>query len=230
MKTIGILGGMGPASTLLYYETLCAIARERLGGNTSAKVLLHAFEFSHIQARQEAGHWDALAHELSSAATSLVRNGADMILLATNTMHKCAPKIIDEITVPFIHIADATAAALIADGRTQPALMGTRYTMEQDFYTGRLASVSGLKALIPAPDMRSTIQTLIFDELVKGIVTDNATEEFVQIANQLKSDGADSLILGCTEIGLVLNADNAPLPVYDTARIHCAAAMDIALT
>jgi len=230
MKTIGILGGMGPASTLLYYETLCAIARERLGGNTSAKVLLHAFEFSHIQAQQEAGHWDALAHELSSAATSLVRNGADMILLATNTMHKCAPAIIDKITVPFIHIADATAAALIADGRTKPALMGTRYTMEQDFYTGRVASVSGLNALIPASDMRDTIQTLIFDELVKGIVTHGTTEAFIQIAEQLKSDGADSLILGCTEIGLVLTPSNAPLPVYDTARMHCAAAMDMALT
>lgn len=229
MKTIGILGGMGPASTLLYYETLCAIARKRLGGNASAKVLLHAFEFSHIQAQQEAGHWDALAHELCAAAKSLVRSGADMILLATNTMHKCAPAIINEITVPFVHIADATAAALIADGRTQPALMGTRYTMEQNFYTGRLAATSGLNALIPAPDIRDTIQTLIFDELVKGIVTQEATEAFVQIANELKSDGADSIILGCTEIGLILNENNAPLPVYDTARIHCAAAMDMAL-
>lgn len=229
MKTIGILGGMGPASTLLYYKTLCAIARERVGGNASARVLLHALEFSHIQAQQEAGEWDALAHELSDAAKSLVRCGADMILLATNTMHKCAPTIIDEITVPFIHIADATAAALIADGRTQPALIGTRYTMEQDFYTGRLAQVSGLNAQIPASDNRNTIQKLIFDELVKDIVTPEATETFIQIADQLKSNGADSLILGCTEIGLVLNPNNAPLPVYDTARIHCAAAMNLAL-
>lgn len=228
MKTIGILGGMGPASTLLYYETLCTLARERLGGNTSAPVLLHAFDFGPMRALQIADDWDTITAQLIAAAKGLIASGAELILLATNTKHKVADALEAELSVPFLHIGDATADRLVADGRKRPALLGTRYTMEEDFYTARLSRRTGADIIVPCAADRDFIQDAIFNELVKGIITPATTDAFIAIAKRLKADGADSVILGCTEIGLVMNAENSPLPAYDTARIHCAAAIDFA--
>ena len=194
MKMIGIIGGMGPASTIIYYDTLCQLARDRFGGNASARVMIDALDFGEIQALQQSGEWDEAGRQLAMSGKRLEKAGAGLILLATNTMHKVAAPLEAAISVPFVHIVDATAARLTADGRNAPALLGTRYTMEEPFYPDHFAGAFGPRPVVEA----------------------------------LGTRGADSVILGCTEIGLVLNAGNSPLPVYDSARIHCEAAMHLA--
>lgn len=228
MKMIGIIGGMGPASTVIYYETLCQIARARSGGNASARVIIDALDFGEIEAMQKSGDWDEAGQQLAQAGRRLERAGAKLILLATNTMHKVATPLQQALRVPFIHIIDATAARLRADGRHAPALLGTRYTMEDPFYPDYLARAFGKPPRVPEPDERDDIHRIIFDDLVKGIVTPQTTRRHIEITEALALRGADSVILGCTEIGLVLTAENSALPVYDSARIHCQAAMDIA--
>ncbi|MEH6411524.1 MAG: aspartate/glutamate racemase family protein [Hyphomonas sp.] len=228
MKKIGIIGGMGPASTVIYYETLCEIARARSGGNASARVMIDALDFGEVQAMQQAGAWDEAGRQLAESGQRLEGAGAELILLATNTMHKVAAPLQQALSVPFIHIIDATAARLHADGRSVPALLGTRYTMEEPFYPAHFAGTFGAPPVVPEPEERDDIHRIIFDDLVKGIVTPETTRRHVEIVAALAARGADSVILGCTEIGLVLNAANSPLPVYDSARIHCEAAMDLA--
>ena len=229
MKTIGLIGGMGPASTLLYYETLCALTRSRLGGNASAPVLIHALDFAAMQSLQQAGAWDEIADILLSSGQALAAAGADFICLATNTMHKSAGALETQLDVPFLHIADMTAGRLRSDRRTCPALIGTAYTMNEDFLSRRISKIAGADVIVPEAEDRAMLQRVIFSDLVKGIVTDQTRRDFISLATRLKADGADSLILGCTEIGLVLNAENCPLPVYDTARIHCEEAVALAL-
>jgi aspartate racemase len=228
MKTIGIIGGMGPASTVIYYETLCELARARSGGNASARVIIDALDFGHVQALQQSGAWDEAGRELADAGRRLEQAGAGLVLLATNTMHKVAAPLQQALTIPFVHIIDATAARLSADGRRTPALLGTRYTMEEPFYPDYLANAFGTPPLVPEPVEREDIHRIIFDDLVKGIVAPETTHRYIEIVGALAARGADSVILGCTEIGLVLNPSNSPLPVYDTARIHCEAAMELA--
>tara|TARA_R110000787_G_scaffold66693_3_gene149676 strand:+ start:5904 stop:6596 length:693 start_codon:yes stop_codon:yes gene_type:complete len=228
MKMIGIIGGMGPASTLIYYDTLCQLARDRFGGNASARVMIDALDFGEIQALQQSGDWDEAGRQLAASGKRLEQAGAGLILLATNTMHKVAAPLEDALNVPFVHIVDATAARLTADGCTAPALLGTRYTMEDAYYPNHFAGAFGAPPLIPDTTERDDIHRIIFDDLVKGIVTPETTRRYIEIVEALATRGADSVILGCTEIGLVLNAANSPLPVYDSARIHCEAAMDLA--
>jgi aspartate racemase len=228
MKTIGIIGGMGPASTVMYYETLCQLARERVGGNASARVIIDALDFGEIEAFQQAGAWDEAGLELKAAGLRLEKAGAEIILLATNTMHMAAGALQAALTVAFLHIIDATVARLSADGRRAPALLGTRYTMEAAYYPDYLAGAFGTPPRIPEQAERDDIHRIIFDELVKGIVTPETIRSYIEVTGALAGRGADSVILGCTEIGLVLNADNSKLPVYDSARIHCEAAMDLA--
>ena len=228
MKMIGIIGGMGPASTVIYYDTLCQLARDRFGGNASARVMIDALDFGEIQALQQSGEWDEAGRQLAVSGKRLEKAGAGLILLATNTMHKVAAPLEAAISVPFVHIVDATAARLTADGRNAPALLGTRYTMEEPFYPDHFAGAFGPRPVVPEPHERDDIHRIIFDDLVKGVVTPETTRRYIEIVEALGTRGADSVILGCTEIGLVLNAGNSPLPVYDSARIHCEAAMHLA--
>ena len=228
MKMIGIIGGMGPASTVIYYDTLCQLARDRFGGNASARVMIDALDFGEIQALQQSGEWDEAGRQLAMSGKRLEKAGAGLILLATNTMHKVAAPLEAAISVPFVHIVDATAARLTADSRNAPALLGTRYTMEEPFYPDHFAGAFGPRPVVPEPHERDDIHRIIFDDLVKGVVTPETTRRYIEIVEALGTRGADSVILGCTEIGLVLNAGNSPLPVYDSARIHCEAAMHLA--
>ena len=228
MKTIGILGGMSPESTVSYYKTLNALAKAQFGGYASAKILLHSVNFAETHAAQIAGDWDGIGGDLAKAAAGLERAGADMVLLATNTMHKCAAAIEDAITVPFLHIGETCAARLRADGRDRPILLGTAFTMEENFYTAKLEA-HGLQPIIPDAEQRGDIHAIIFDELVHGITTDASRERYIDIVASLTARGADGVIFGCTEIGMLLNTENSPLPPYDTALIHCETAMKLAL-
>lgn len=227
MKTIGVLGGMSTASTLQYYELLCALTTDRLGGLHSPRLLIRSVDFGLVAHLQNEGAWGALGEMLAERAIELERGGAEMIVLATNTMHKVVPRMMRDVTIPLIHIADATAARVKAGGFSHPGLIGTRFTMEDRFYLDRLRG-AGLQPLVPdAPD-REHIHTVIFEELCRHDVQAESRAEFIKIAGRLKRMGADCLILGCTEVGLLLNPDNAPLPVFDTTQIHCAAALEAA--
>jgi aspartate racemase len=229
MKTIGIIGGMSAESTALYYAGLNAEVRRRLGGLHAAEILLWSVDFAEIAALQAAGDWEGAGRQLATIARRLEQAGADVILLATNTMHKVAPAIEAAISVPFLHIADATGEAVRASGFRCPALLATAYTMEQEFYTGRLRQRFGLDVLVPAAADRAETHRIIYDELCKGVVSEGSRAAYLRIAERLKEQGADCLILGCTEVGMLLNAGNAPLPVFDTAQIHVAAAAQFAL-
>lgn len=220
MKTIGLIGGMSPESTVFYYKTLNRLTKDRLGGHSSAKIILHSVNFAVTHAKQAAGEWDMLGEQLAEAARGLERAGADLIALATNTMHKCAPAIEEAISLPFIHIGDATAEAILKDKRKQPALLGTRFTMEERFYRDRLRAF-GLEPVIPRARAKDDIHRIIFDELVHGIINSESERRYIDIVADLKAQGADSVILGCTEIGMLLNLKNAPLPPFDTALLHC---------
>lgn len=229
MKTIGILGGMSAASTALYYEALNRGVRARLGGLHSAEVLIRSLDFAVIEALQAAGDWDAAGQVLNRAARALEAGGAELLILATNTMHKLAEPMMAGVAIPFLHIADATAAAIRAAGLSRPGLMATAYTMEQAFYTGRLRA-AGLTPLLPGPDDRAETHRIIYEELCRDVVSEASRAAYEAIAARLAAAGADSLILGCTEVGLLLHAGNVPVPVFDTTQIHCAAALDAALS
>ncbi|RIJ23517.1 aspartate/glutamate racemase family protein [Henriciella barbarensis] len=228
MKRIGILGGMSPESTVIYYRALNAGARERLGELATADCIIASMNFGEIQAMQKAGDWAGAGRHLARAAKELEAAGVDLVLLATNTMHRCAEAIESALGVPFLHIADATAIRLKADGRARPLLLGTAYTMEQDFYKSRLADQHGLGVIVPGAADRARIHAIIFEELVNGITTEDSRNAFLEIVSKYVESGADSVILGCTEIGMLLHAGNSPLPVYDTALIHCEVALDLA--
>ncbi len=229
MKRIGIIGGMSPESTVIYYRALNEGARLALGPLATADCLIASMNFGEIQAMQKAGDWDGAGRHLARAASGLQAAGAELIILATNTMHRCTAAIERAIDVPFLHIADATAARLKADGRTRPLLLGTAYTMEQDFYKGRLIDDHGLNVITPDEEDRASIHAIIFDELVNGIVREDSRTAYLDIVARHADAGADSVILGCTEVGMLLNAENAPLPPYDTAKLHCDVALELAL-
>lgn len=227
MKTIGILGGMSAESTQVYYRQLCSLTRERLGGLHSPELLIRSLDFSRIQALQDRGEWDEAGSILNTEAKALERGGADFIILATNTMHKVADQMMKDVSVPMIHIADATAARIQARGLSSPGLMATAFTMEQTFYVDRLIA-AGLSPIIPDSSNRAKTHQIIYDELCRGLVTKESEDAYVRIANQLIARGADCIILGCTEVGMLLNQDNLPVPVFDTTMIHCDAAIDSA--
>lgn len=229
MKRIGILGGMSPESTVIYYRVLNEGVRHALGPLATADCLIASVNFARIQAWQKSGDWDAAGHYLAETAQGLERAGADIILLATNTMHRCAGMIETALSVPFLHIADATAASLKQAGRRRPLLLGTAYTMEQEFYKGRLIERHGIDVVTPYAGERARIHGIIFDELVNGIVNEDSRRAYLDIAASYAACGCDAVILGCTEIGMLLNEGNSPLPVFDTALIHCQQALERAL-
>ena len=228
MKTIGILGGMSAASTQTYYRYLCELTRQRLGGLHSPELLIRSVDFAQIERYQMSGDWAGAAEKLNEDAKMLEKGGAQLLLVATNTMHKLATEIMQGLSIPLIHIADATANRIASEGLKKPGLMATRFTMEQTFYTDRLKH-AGLTPLIPVEADRSTTHDIIYNELCKDVVSETSRTQYEQIAQRLKVAGADCLILGCTEVGMLLNADNVSLPVFDTTLIHCQSALDAAL-
>jgi aspartate racemase len=228
MRTIGILGGMSWESSVEYERIMNEAVRERLGGVHSADLLIRSYDFAGIETMQQAGEWEAAGRLLGADAAALERAGADLIVVATNTMHKVAPQIEDAITVPFLHIADATADAIVRENVHTVALLGTRYTMEQDFYRGRLEG-HGLEVLVPDEPDRTFVHDVIFNELVQGRIVDTSKREYLEIIDRLFERGAEGVIAGCTEIELLVTPDDIDRPYFPTARIHAMAAVAAAL-
>jgi aspartate racemase len=228
MKTIGLIGGMSWESTAVYYRHINQEVRRLRGGLASAEIAMRSLDFSEVVALQKAGRWDLAGALLGEAGAGLARAGADCILICTNTMHLVAEPVAAMIGVPLIDIIAETAAALRADGRKRPLLLATRYTMEHGFYTDRMANL-GLEVIVPDPDDRRIVHDVIFNELCQGQVRDEARAAYCEIIARAKAQGADSVILGCTEIGLLLEADALALPGYDSTTIHADAAIRFAL-
>lgn len=229
MKCIGLLGGMSWESTVSYYQALNRGVRAQLGGLHSARVLLNSVDFAGIERLQHAGDWAATARLLAAEACKLQDGGADFLLIGTNTMHKVAPEIEAAIDIPLLHIADATAAKLRADGITRVGLLGTRFTMEQDFYKGRLQERFGLAVLVPDEAGRERVHRIIYDELCLGEIRESSRAEYLAIIEGLAAAGAEAVILGCTEIALLVGDARAAVPLYDTTAIHAEAAVALAL-
>jgi aspartate racemase len=229
VRTIGIIGGMSWESTVTYYQLINEEVGRRLGGFHSASVLLSSVDFAEIERMQTTGAWDDAGRALSNEAAALERAGADLLILATNTMHKVAETIERAVSIPMLHIADATGRAVVAAGVETVALLGTRYTMEQDFYRGRLASRFGLKVLVPDAGDRATVDAVIFDELVHGIVSETSKRSYIDIIGRLVELGAEGVILGCTEIGLLVGPEDIEVPAFDTTRLHATAAVAAAM-
>ena len=227
MRMIGLIGGMSWESTATYYRLLNEGAKHRLGGLHSARLLLWSVDFAEIAACQAAGQWAQLTDLMVEAARRLEGGGAEAIVVCTNTMHKMAGDIARAVSIPLIHIADATAAAAKAANCRRPALLATRYTMEQDFYKGRLAG-QGLEPLVPDERGRDLVHRVIYQELCQGIVRPQSKRQFVDEVDALRARGADGIILGCTEVGMILSQADFDIPVFDTTVIHAAAALDFA--
>ena len=229
MKTIGILGGMSAASTQLYYRELCMLTQASMGGLHSPELLIRSLDFAVIEALQAEDRWEEAGERLNQEALALERGGAEILGLATNTMHKVAETMMKGVSIPLVHIADATASRISDQQRSRPGLMATRFTMEQPFYIERLLD-KGLPPVIPLADDRETIHRVIYDELCQGVITAESEAEYVAIADRPVDQGADCLILGCTEVGLLLNAGNVSVPVFDTTLIHCESLLVAAIT
>lgn len=230
MKTIGLLGGMSWESTIPYYRLINEGIKQQLGGLHSASLLLHSVDFHEIEACQSRGEWDKAGDILAQAAIGLQQAGAEGIVLCTNTMHKVAEAIESRCSLPFLHIADATGRVISAQGMRRVALLGTRYTMEQDFYRGRLEQQFAIESLVPEADGRAKINQIIFDELCLGRFTDASRQFYVEVIEDLASQGAEGVIFGCTEIGLLVPVERSPIPVFDTTAIHAADAVTFMLS
>ncbi|MES2671872.1 MAG: aspartate/glutamate racemase family protein [Pseudomonadota bacterium] len=228
MKTLGLIGGMSWESTLPYYRIVNERVRERLGGLHSAKLVLHSVDFAEIEALQRAGDWEAAGAQLAAAARGLRLAGAEAIVVCTNTMHLVAPAIEAAVDIPLLHIADATARRIRAAGLTRVALLGTRFTMEQAFYRERIEA-AGIAVLTPDTAQRERVHRVIYDELCLGRILDASRDDYRTIMADLVARGAQGVILGCTEVSLLVGESDASVPLFDTARIHAEAAADWAL-
>ena len=224
MKTIGLLGGMSWESTVPYYRTINETIRARLGGLHSARVVLYSVDFHEVERLQHAARWDEAGALLAAAAQALERAGADFIVLATNTMHKVAPAIEAAVALPLLHIADPTAARIRAAGLARVGLLGTRFTMEQDFYVERLRTRHGLAVDVPDADERERVHRIIYDELCVGEVVPASRDAYRAIIAGLVERGARGIILGCTEISLLVDQSDSPVPIFDTTALHAEAA------
>ncbi|RLA35222.1 MAG: aspartate/glutamate racemase [Gammaproteobacteria bacterium] len=229
MKMIGLIGGMSWESTVVYYQLLNRLARQRLGGLHSARLLLWSFDFAEIEAHQAAGDWDAATNCMLDAARSLENGGAECIVICTNTMHKMAGEVQGAVNIPLIHIADATATAIKAAGVQRPLLLGTRFTMEQDFYKGHLKNQHGISVLIPDDAERTSVHDIIYQELCQGEIKPASKQRYLDIVSNAADAGADGVIFGCTEVGLLITAADLDLPAFDTTELHAIAALDFAL-
>jgi aspartate racemase len=229
MRTIGLIGGMSWESSAEYYRLINEAVKVRLGGLHSARSVLLTVDFAAIEAMQMAGRWDEAGAVLAEAARNLERASADCLVLCTNTMHKVADVITAAVAIPFIHIADATAAAIQARGLRRIGLLGTRFTMEEMFYRGRLADQHGLEVLVPEADDRVIVNRVIYEELCLGAIREDSRAQYRVIMNRLVERGAEGIILGCTEITLLVTQADSAVPLFDTTRLHALAAVDFAL-
>jgi len=218
MKTIGILGGMSWESSSLYYSLINQEVRAQLGNSHSAKILMVSFDFQEIEDLQVAGDWEQLQEKLCEAGRNLKRGGADFIVLATNTMHKVMGTFAEDVGVPFLHIVDVVGQVLKDEGHQRVGLLGTRFTMEDGFYSKHLEAVYGLEVLTPMPADREMVHRIIYDELVRGVVSDDSRRSYERIIAEMVGRGAESVILGCTEIGLLVQ--EASCPLYDSTVLH----------
>ena len=228
MKTIGLIGGMSWESTVPYYRIINEEVRDRLGGLHSAKLILYSVEFDEIEKCQSTGSWEKSGEILGSAAQGLESAGADFILICTNTMHKVAPQVASMVQIPIVHIADATADELEKCGVQTVGLLGTKYTMTENFYKQKLID-RGIDVIIPDEAEADVINNIIFHELCMGEIRTDSRKKFQEIIDRLKEQGAEGVILGCTEIGLLVHQADSPLPVFDTTLIHAKRAVELAL-
>ncbi len=230
MKTIGLIGGMSWESSLEYYRIINETVKTRLGGLHSAKSLMFSFDFEEIEQLQHAGNWAEATRMMIQAGRQLERGGADFVIICTNTMHKMADDVQAAITIPLLHIADATAEAIRAQGLNKIGLLGTNFTMEEAFYKGRLTDKFGLDVLVPARPERQVVHDIIYDELCLGVTKPDSRAQYRQIMAEMVAAGAEGIILGCTEIGLLVNQEDSSVPLFDTTVIHAETAVAYALT
>ena len=229
MKTIGLIGGMSWESTVPYYREINETVKARLGGLHSAKLILYSVDFHDIERLQHAGHWQAAGELLANTARALEAAGADFLVLCTNTMHKVAPRIEAAVRIPLLHIADPTAAAIAQAGLGRVGLLATRFTMEQDFYVERLRAQHGLQVLVPNARDRDTVHRIIYEELCLGIIAPKSRAAYQRVMADLAAQGAQAIILGCTEISLLIGPKDIDLPTFDTTRLHARSAVEWAL-
>ena len=229
MKRIGLLGGMSWESSIEYYRLVNEVTRDRLGGLHSSDCLLRSVDFAEIELLQREGRWDEAGARLADEARALAGAGAQLLVLCTNTMHKVADQITAAVAIPFVHIADTTAHAVRAGGLQTVGLLATGYTMEQDFYVGRLRDMHGLKVLVPDEVDRRIVHDVIYDELCVGVVRDASRDEYRRIMGELAQRGAQGILLGCTEIDLLVGPEDSPVPVFDTTRLHAERAVELAI-
>ena len=230
MKTIGLIGGMSWESSAEYYKIINETVKKRLGGLHSATLIMYSVDFEDIEKLQHAGEWDRATEFMVDAARKVERGGADFVLICTNTMHKMADEVQQALNIPLLHIADATAAEIKAHNMKHVGLLGTRFTMEEDFYKRRLQEDHGLTTIVPEEDERTIVHDLIYDELCCGEIRESSREKYKTIIENLIKRGAEGIILGCTEIPLLVSQRDSPVPVFDTTRIHAEAAVTLALT
>lgn len=229
MKTIGLIGGMSWESSAVYYSTINRRVREILGGYHSAKSVMVTVEFDEIQTLQHKEDWNTLEELMVKSARQLEAAGADFVVLCTNTMHLCSPAIVENISIPFLHIAEATGRKIAGMGHKKVALLGTRFTMEKDFYKTYIFEHFGIEVIIPEEPEREIIHNTIYNELVQGVIKDESRQKFQQIIGNLEKNGAEGVILGCTEIPLLISKNDVKLPVFDTTTIHAEMAVKWAL-
>jgi aspartate racemase len=229
MRTIGLIGGMSWESTAEYYRILNQGVRDRLGPTASARCIVWSFDFSEIEELQHKGDWDGLTERMVDAARRLEAGGADVLLICTNTMHRTAPAVQSAVGVPLLHIADPTAEHIKAAGFRKVGLLGTAFTMEHDFYKGRLTKDHGLSVVIPGDQDRATVHRIIYEELVAGKAMPESRNAYRGVIARLVEDGAEAVILGCTEIMLLVRPEDSSVPIFDTTAIHAEAAIAIAL-
>ena len=229
MKTIGLLGGMSWESTVPYYRQINEAVKARLGGLHSAKIVLYSVDFAEVERLQHQGDWTAAGALLADAARALERAGADFIVLCTNTMHKVAPAIEGAVQIPLLHIADPTAGAIRRAGLHRVGLLGTRFTMEQDFYRGRLAGQHGIEVMVPDADDRDLVHRVIYEELCLGRIEQASRQAYRDVMRRLVERGVQGIILGCTEISMLVGNEDASVPLFDTTAIHAEAAAALAL-
>ena len=219
LKTIGLIGGMSWESTVTYYKIINEVIKEKLGGLHSAKCVLYSVDFQEIEECQANGNWEKSGEILGEAAYNLEKAGADFIVICTNTMHKVVNQIKEKISIPILHIAEMTAEKILEKGLENIALLGTKYTMEQDFYKSKLIE-KGINVIIPDKNDIEIINKVIYDELCLGTINSNSKKKFLEIVDKLRSKGAEGIILGCTEIGLLIKNEDTDVPLFDTAIIH----------
>jgi aspartate racemase len=229
MKVIGLIGGMSWESSVIYYKIINEKTKAQLGGVHSSQCLMYSVDFGEIAELQHKGDWAKLGEMMADAAQRLERGGAEFIVLCTNTMHKLADKIEESVNIPLIHIADVTADAIKQKGMNKVGLLGTKFTMEHDFLKGRLLEKHGVESIIPDEPQRDIVHKIIYEELVKGVVTNESRLAYLTIINDLISQGAEGIILGCTEIGLLITNEFTDAILFDTTEIHAAKAVDLAL-